>query len=364
MIIPDLIFTRPTLVSLMKRIKALLWITILSTVLLPVAGYGQSGYTWSTMTSGVTAELRGVRAFNDQFVVAVGTDATMLRYNGTGWEAFPGGATAGWPAGSTLTSVTIVGLDDIWVGSTQGNGLVSHWDGASWSTPAGVGWNQTINGLWHLSSDNVIAVGGTGRIAQWNGSSWSRRTNISSPAPVFTAVHGSGHSNVWAVSNSNRVYRSTDGGTTWLEQDGLPALTGTADPARLNGVYSLNSSATWFVGDRSWEVALWDGEDYTLWQLKTGAGGFKDVYAHDENNVWVVGTGGTVFHYDGADWTEVQHGLTTSTLWSVDRDLEGQLFVVGSGGVILTAAIPEPVTTVLLMCCLSVVGVWIRRRSR
>lgn len=354
--------------KILRSLKCLLWLPVL---IWPALSYAQDGKAWSLMNSGVSNDLRDVQVWNSQLIVAVGQGGTVLRYDGSQWAPFAGAATAGWPSGVSLTSVAITAPDRVWVagnaldGSTS-HGYYSYWDGANWSAPdrlrnnSGVDLNMSINSMFGLSSSQVLALGRAGRIATWDGNSWARRTNVGSP--VFTSVHGSGSDNLWAVASNNVVYRSADGGVTWSVQNGLPELTGTTDAARLNGVYSLNEQNTWIVGDRRWEVALWDGNDYTVWQLRNGAGGFKGVYAQDESNVWAVGTGGAVFYYNGADWAEINHGLTTETLWSVDMDELGRLVVVGDGGVVLTG-IPEPALTVSLIALGMVSMIWMRRRK-
>ncbi|MCP4630005.1 MAG: hypothetical protein GY850_41830 [bacterium] len=54
----------------------------------------------------------------------------------------------------------------------------------------------------------------------------------------------------------------------------------------------------------------------------------------DATHVWAVGAGGTIFFYDGTDWTAQTSG-TTDILWGVSAVDATQVWAVGTREIIL-----------------------------
>ncbi|MFB6371914.1 MAG: hypothetical protein ABEN55_02080 [Bradymonadaceae bacterium] len=59
----------------------------------------------------------------------------------------------------------------------------------------------------------------------------------------------------------------------------------------------------------------------------------KDVGGSGPNNVWVVGSGFTVYRYDGSQWTETE-GAVDSSDWLTEVEVNGpkDVWAAGSGG--------------------------------
>jgi hypothetical protein len=57
------------------------------------------------------------------------------------------------------------------------------------------------------------------------------------------------------------------------------------------------------------------------------------VWGNTPNDVYAVGAGGEIIHYDGASWAEMISG-TQNDLWDVSGDDSGRVFAVGRGGTI------------------------------
>ncbi len=60
----------------------------------------------------------------------------------------------------------------------------------------------------------------------------------------------------------------------------------------------------------------------------------RGVWANSESDVFAVGNGGAILHYDGIGWTQTDSGKDT-VLTSVWGSSETDVFAVGHDGVIL-----------------------------
>jgi photosystem II stability/assembly factor-like uncharacterized protein len=58
------------------------------------------------------------------------------------------------------------------------------------------------------------------------------------------------------------------------------------------------------------------------------------VWGREDNNIFVVGTEGTILHYNGAVWQVMDSG-TAQTLEGIWGTLDGSVFTVGVQGTIL-----------------------------
>ena len=58
------------------------------------------------------------------------------------------------------------------------------------------------------------------------------------------------------------------------------------------------------------------------------------MWGSSGSNVFAVGTGGTILHYDGSSWSAMSSG-TTRSLYGVWGSSGNDVFAVGNGGTIL-----------------------------
>jgi len=89
--------------------------------------------------------------------------------------------------GNVLSSVSVVGTDDVWAvgttGASQGSALAEHWNGTSWTivpTPPIPGATvSSLRAVTAVSSTDVWAVGFhdpfpySTLVEHWDGTSWS-----------------------------------------------------------------------------------------------------------------------------------------------------------------------------------------------
>ncbi len=184
------------------------------------------------------------------------------------------------------------------MGADKGKGpLVLHYDGARWSTLA----TGTTGDLWWVQAQAkgpVLLAGASGTVLRYDGKTFER---LPTPALAKQTVYG-----VWGTSGEDFYAVGSAGG-----RDGF----------------------VWHHHDGRFDV-----ESIPLDVPRAAGGevpGFFKVWGNGDE-VWVVGSAGTVLHRRGsAPFTVVRSG-TTATLFTVSGSGERVVLVGGSGnGVVL-----------------------------
>jgi hypothetical protein len=166
------------------------------------------GINWSVMASGTNNQLNDVWGTSPSDVFAVGDKGTILHYNGSEWI--------------TMTGVTISWISGIWGSSSSdvfvaGDGIL-HYDGSSWSnmTPCDLG--PTYYDVWGSSGSDVFAVGSGGSILHYDGSTWSNMpSGIEHDVNnMLMGIWGSSSTRIFAVGEHILHYD----GDAWSEPRG------------------------------------------------------------------------------------------------------------------------------------------------
>jgi hypothetical protein len=144
------------------------------------------------MSSGTIEGLDGVWGSNGSDVFAVGSNGTILHYDGTAWSPMSNGTT------ERLRGVWGSGASDIF--AVGDDGTIMHYDGVTWSAMSS-GTTVGLNAVWGSSGSEVFAVGGT--ILHYDGTSWSVMSSPTAPYP--SDVWGSCGSDVFAVGGSGAI---------------------------------------------------------------------------------------------------------------------------------------------------------------
>lgn len=326
------------------------------------------GRVWVNSASGTTINLKSVSVYGSDFAVAVGTDGTVLRYSNGAWSPFPG-ATAPWGDPPTdLSAVAVYSPNSIWVGSASSTTAlrgVSHWNGTTWgpnTIPANTANRQRVNDLWvDPVSGYVFTALQSGRVSYYNGFEWSNLI-VPGGSGDMLSVHGTGLDNIWAVGSSGQVYQSTNGGISWTVHN----LGEDYGSVNWNGVYTLGQDRAWLVGNGG-QIAFWNGADFSVVQPTSQV--LRDVYAIDENHVYVVGSAsgqnGTFLYFDGNNWraVDLDPSVVQQTWYGIDGD-GTRIWLVGNDGIILTSVIPEPSHVALAVIVLLPVLTRLMKRRR
>ena len=185
-----------------------------------------SSSEWTVQSSGITTNLVSVKAANQSIVWTAGVGGKVLvtTNGGSNWNSVGGGA---------------IGTNDIYaIEALDANTAFVTTTPTSSSTfifrtiNGGITWTQVytqsggfIDAIKMYNASNGIAlgdpVGGKWTILKTTdgGATWARiatePTQVGTEASWNNSLSTIGTTNIWFGTNSNRIYRSTDGGMTW-----------------------------------------------------------------------------------------------------------------------------------------------------
>jgi len=321
------------------------------------AALGVDGNEWFLQDSGVTTSLISVSSVGN-YAVATSNTGQLLEYRDHAWKAMDGWSTFlgtspfGTAADRNQIKVTAVSETSLWVVSYASQGNFVRYNNGSFSTFAS-GTNLRSNAITSFG-DNVLVGrgnGGIGVIGSASASSPFNRRQTLSQVAIVTAVSASGTSNMWATTGSN-VWRSTNGGATtvvWNEQmlpsyitGGIRAIDNSSDTDAYFGATMGGRSYLyhWASGNFD-EAPLYDfGAD--------NAFSINGIYVRDVNNIWIAGTEGNLWFFDGTNATKIDLGISDNL--NAISGTDSAIWVVGANGQIFStlAAVPEPGSVALV----------------
>jgi hypothetical protein len=183
--------------------------------------------------------------------------------------------------------------------------------------------SYNAGGLWRMrrsSEDGTFAV--TAMAADGCGGF---------PCREFYALHGVSADEIWAVGPRGAALRVTNAESDSPTRTGFNTLTVYA----LNGVWAASSNDVWAVGStgtvrryrgdaRFWEVY----EDLPTTQH------LRAIAGSSPSDIWIAGDEGTVFHYDGTSWKRVKVAGLGGRRPSLDRiwvPAPGKVWIAGQG---------------------------------
>ncbi len=291
---------------------------------------------------------------------------------------------------SILLDVAAVSEDDAWaVGSTGGNTLAMHWNGAAWTivptpNPGYSVLSRRLNAVAALASDDVWAAGTAEMnipplgyigeailIMHWDGASWQLVLPPGWPegwgSSFIHTIEAVAPDDVWFGGEG--PYYSPAAGALALHWDGasfelVPTETFDTNCGGTFGcghaiadMAALASDDIWAVGhggdgDASQVSQIWHWDGATWAHTPGPAPGFwhdlNAVTAFAPNDVWALGgvwerPEGVILHWDGAEWTQVAApvsnfytvaAIAPDDIWSVGDELvhyDGQTWSVAPG---------------------------------
>lgn len=238
------------------------------------------GTKWRSSATPTSAQLNSVAAISPTDVYAVGIGSNFIyHYDGASWAAVH-------DMGAFGVIVRALASDNVWVSAFNG---LRHWDGASWTTipaPAGV----ALRGLWAVSATEVWTGSTNGQLYRYDGTTLSQVAS-----PTAEAIWG------FIGFAPNDIYAAT-GGSTILHYDGATwSLVGSLPTMQVSMLAGTSPTNLFLAGYNGVDqVYHFDG---TAWR---GYGApmahLTDIWGNSANNVYAVGSAGTILHYDGATW--------------------------------------------------------------
>lgn len=218
-----------------------------------------------------------------------------------------------------------------------------------------------LNTVWCASANDVYAAGDFGLLARFNGSSWT--TQNWSPGVAFEDMWGSGGI-VRAVGHSLTIVRfdggwvsdytktststlygihgigadiwATGSSPTLLYHNGMSwksigAQVSVSTGTILRAVWAASATEIFIATSQKQVLRLSSGSTTVV--CNTGTTDIKDVWGFGPSNVYAVGSGGAIWHYDGNSCTQVHSsGLWLEAIWGSAPD---RIFAVGNSGAIV-----------------------------
>jgi hypothetical protein len=298
-----------------------------------VMGTVSSGLTWTQVASGTTDDLSAVWGSGPNDVYAVGDGIILHSTNGgTTWTPTVGTTDYSGVWGSSAANVYITGTSLIQ--STNG--------GVSWNTNDGVGANNFV-GLWGASASDIYVLNSQTLYHTTNGGTTWAMPDFSSGAPgldlgipfpigslvTASSVWGSGPNDVYIsgdglLEQQAFLFHSTDLGVTWSSIN--VGASGTVWGTAANNLFIASASGTLLHST--------DGQNWS--PMTTGSTELLlAMWGSSATNLYVSGDSGTLLHStDGSTWSPVTTG-TTNALNGVWGSSASDVYVVGAAGTIL-----------------------------
>ncbi|MCA9588428.1 MAG: hypothetical protein KC657_24090 [Myxococcales bacterium] len=230
--------------------------------------------------------LRAVTGTGKNDVWAVGDGASILHWNGAAWVDMTRTADA---SSVDLLAVSATSPTDAWA---VGKNAIYHWQGTQWQIARDVR-GYTYDAVWAFGPDDVyVASTALGRIEHWQGSEWS--VVFSSTLAKPRALWGFGPNDIWAAGEGGLVH--------WDGAEWLHVVSG-----------AFHSLGVWGAGGTLWTAgyqsrrggvrvcngATCDAPPISQPHWLRAIGGASP------NDVWAVGDGGAIVHWNGTAWTSM-----------------------------------------------------------
>jgi hypothetical protein len=280
------------------------------------------GHAFSTVPG-----IRGVSvsgsASNDVWIAAFDG---LQHFDGTSWSRIPE------LEGRDVTAVTAPARNDVWVAAAH-NGVVDieHFDGSAWTVRFQITdtTNTNVWGIGSGASNDVWVVGtawesGTprGYLLHFDGTGFTQASIA--PTSIFRmrSIPGRGD---FAVGMNGGILQLVPSGPGWFDLRSSPTNT-------LASVWGSSPTDVWAVGEGG-AVLHFNGTDVASVNVPTQAN-LTDVWGSGPDDVWFVGDGGTALHFDGTAVTRVPTG-TASDLLAVFAAGPDDAWLGGDGGTVL-----------------------------
>lgn len=171
-----------------------------------------AGSTWTSASipasPALGVEMFAVAAPASGIAVAAGENGTIARFGGVSWTTTQ---VAGW-SGRAIRALAFADASHGWAVG-DGGGILSTTDGGlTWSTDSAPGTAPAWNAVAVADSTHVWVVGNGGAMALWNGAGWSARASGTSSSLRTIAFADATHGR---AGGDGVTFVQTSGGTTW-----------------------------------------------------------------------------------------------------------------------------------------------------
>ncbi len=186
-----------------------------------------------------------------------------------------------------FSSITGTGPQDIWAVGTAGT--LIHFDGQRWSDASSY-WGGSLKRLYGTGAKDVWAVGEHGVILHYDGSAWFRVP--SSTRELLRGLwlrpgRGDTPGDAWALDTAGTLLRFD--GTSWLE---LPH--DSTETVRITDVHATPQGDVWAVGAGG-VIQHWEGKALVS-KVSGTTRGLLAVFSNSPSDVWAVGEQATILN--------------------------------------------------------------------
>lgn len=241
------------------------------------------GGTWSTVSSPVSGELKGVAAADAYVLWAVGEAGVVLFSDDAGrtWVRLTSfGPFYNFSVAAPTPEVAIIASDDGRVFRTDDQGT-------SWTQlPTPVAFDLVGISAVDASTFWVVGDGGTILKTTNGGASW---IDQSRPGRTFLGVSALNATAAIAVSTLGEVWRTNDGGASWTVQ--------TSGNAVLYSAELVSALEGWAFGSNGTAVHSTDGNTWSNASVAASPAIFFGSSATTQNGVAAVGSEGRIHTY-------------------------------------------------------------------
>jgi len=204
---------------------------------------------------------------------------------------------------------TVGGTCNIYTGTSEcpGSGFALFWDGTQWRQTLIPATAHTLTSVSIVSANDVWAVGKGSTIIHWDGTSWATvPVPLAATIDLFSVFILPGGLDGWAVGNSTggvanilRWSGAWPTGTWSVFAPNPPA----SSSKSLRGVYLVSSTDGWIVGTAG-TIFHWDGAGWTDTSATSPTtSNLYSVFTVSATDAWAVGASSTIIHWNGASWT-------------------------------------------------------------
>jgi len=259
-------------------------------------------------------------------IYAVGAEGTLLHFTGVTWAELP---QPGSGVVAQFNDLWGTAWNDLYV-ANNGAPQLLHFNGSTWEARCS-GLLDEGKAVWGVSPSEVY-VGGLARnsffggIIRYTGSSCIEEVGDNDEHGVITDLWGTSNGHVYAAALSLTLLHRT---STWSLVSSFPP---SQDDWALSGVWmAADHSAGAAVGEDggAW---IYDGS-WTYYQPTTRP--IHGVWGAAGNDIYAVGSGGLVLHWDGTSWQTLTDLPVTCDLLSVWGRSATEIFVGGQGGTVM-----------------------------
>lgn len=236
--------------------------------------------------------LRDVSAVSANDVWAIGTQGTILHYDGSRWNFTASGTL------EDLQGVSASAANNAWIAGGN-NGLVLRWNGTNWSS-VNTGFTTYTSAVYTSDPTSVIVAELSPNALHFAAAgAWTRRQATLRTAGFIRGISGTAANNVWIYGDDNSV--SSWNGTTW---------TGLARNYAPQGIYTPSAGVAYMQHSTSQMFRIMG----TAYQMPptaptadvSGTSGIVGLWGINATNIFTSGPPGVLYRFDGTAWSTIQ----------------------------------------------------------